>query len=52
MVATGLARAGALPESGDLPTLRIAVQADPLEPLTRLARRIVAATLRELDRSA
>jgi hypothetical protein len=50
LVAAGLANAGALPQAGDLPTLRVTVTADRhCDPAT-LARHIVAATLRELAR--
>ncbi len=50
LVAAGLAAAGALPQSGDLPTLRVAITADPKGDSALLARRIVAETLRALGR--
>jgi hypothetical protein len=50
LVAAGLANAGALPQAGDLPTLRVTIAADPGNDPATLARRIVAATLRELAR--
>jgi hypothetical protein len=50
LVAAGLAAAGALPAAGDLPTLRVAIRAQPNEDAESLARRIVAATLRDLAR--
>jgi len=50
LVAAGLAAAGALPSAGDLPTLRVAIRALPQEDAESLARRIVAATLRDLAR--
>ena len=51
LVAAGLANAGALPQAGDLPTLRVTIAADPASDPAVLARRIVAATLRDLARS-
>ncbi len=48
LVAAGLAAAGALPQAGDLPTLRVAVSAEATTDPTTLARRIVSATLRAL----
>jgi hypothetical protein len=51
LVATELADVGALPQAGDLPTLRVTVTGDPrIDPVT-LARRIVAATLRDFART-
>ncbi len=50
LVAAGLAAANALPASGDLPALRITVPAAPEADPATLARRIVAATLRDLAR--
>jgi hypothetical protein len=50
LVAAGLAAAGALPAAGDLPTLRIAIRAEPQDDAESLARRIVAGMLRELAR--
>lgn len=51
LVIAGLANAGALPQAGDLPTLRVTVTADDRSDAATLARRILAATLRELSRS-
>jgi hypothetical protein len=51
MVAAGLADAGVLPQAGDLPTLRVAITADHRTDPEILARRVVAATLRELART-
>jgi hypothetical protein len=51
LVAAGLAAAGALPQSGDLPTLRVVVSAEARDDAASLARRIVEATLRDLARS-
>jgi hypothetical protein len=48
LVAAGLAAANALPASGDLPALRITVPSGPAADPATLARRIVAATLRDL----
>jgi hypothetical protein len=50
LVAAGLANAGALPQAGDLPTVRVTVTADNRTEPAALARRIVAATLRDLAR--
>jgi hypothetical protein len=50
LVAAGLANAGALPQAGDLPTLRVTIAADSHTEPAALARRIVAATLRDLAR--
>jgi hypothetical protein len=50
LVAAGLANAGALPQAGDLPTLRVTITADNRTDPATLARRIVAATLRDLAR--
>jgi hypothetical protein len=50
LVAAGLAAAAALPQAGDLPTLRVTVAADPGSDPATLASRIVAATLRDLAR--
>jgi hypothetical protein len=51
LVADGLAAAGALPQAGDLPTMRVAVTGDPHSDSATIARRIVVATLREIARS-
>jgi len=51
LVVAGLANAGELPQAGDLPTLRVTVSADDRGETATLARRILAATLRELSRS-
>jgi hypothetical protein len=52
LVAAGLANAGAVPQAGDLPTLRVTITADHRsDDAATLARRIVAATLRDLTRS-
>jgi hypothetical protein len=55
LVAAGLAAANALPASGDLPALRVTVaqgsQGSPQAEPAALARRIVAATLRDLART-
>jgi hypothetical protein len=51
LVAAGLANAGAVPQAGDLPTLRVTITADHRGDPATLARRIVAATLRDLARS-
>jgi len=51
LVAAGLANAGAVPQAGDLPTLRVTITADHRSDPATLARRIVAATLRDLARS-
>ena len=51
LVAEGLAAAGALPQAGDIPTLKVAITADRDIDTTALARRIVAATLRDLART-
>jgi hypothetical protein len=50
LVAAGLANAGAWPQAGDLPTLRVTITAGPQTDAATLARRIVAATLRDLAR--
>ena len=50
LVAAGLAAAGGLAQSGDLPTVRIAINAERNASPDAIARRIVAATLRELAR--
>ena len=50
LVAAGLADAGALPRSGALPSLRLTVETGSRIGTADLARRIVAATLRELAR--
>jgi hypothetical protein len=50
LVAAGLAAAGTLPQAGDLPRLRVAITAEQNTDPATLARRIVAATLRELAR--
>jgi hypothetical protein len=51
LVAAGLANAGALPQGGDLPTLRVTITADHRTDPATLARRIVDATLRDLART-
>jgi hypothetical protein len=48
LVAAGLAAAGALPQSGDLPHIRVTISGSPKSDPISLARRIVQATLREL----
>jgi hypothetical protein len=50
LVAAELAAADALPAAGDLPTLRVTIRAEPQEDAQSLARRIVAAMLRDLAR--
>ena len=52
LVAEGLAAADGLPQVGDLPTLRVAIEADRNTDSATLARHIVAATLRDLARTA
>jgi hypothetical protein len=51
LVAAGLANAGALPQAGDIPTLRVTLTADHRADDETLARLIVAATLRDLART-
>ena len=51
LVAAGLAAAGALPEAGDLPALRVTLTEPAGHDPARLAERIVAETLRALSRS-
>jgi hypothetical protein len=51
LVAAGLANAGALPQSGDIPTLNVTITADHRADPESLARLIVAATLRDLART-
>jgi hypothetical protein len=51
LVAAGLAAANALPASGDLPALRVTVASGLRADPATLARRIVAATLRDLART-
>jgi hypothetical protein len=51
LVAAGLANAGAVPQAGDLPTLRVTITGDHRSDAATLARRIVEATLRDLARS-
>jgi hypothetical protein len=51
LVAAGLAAANALPATGDLPALRITVPFDLSGDPVALARRIVAAALRDLART-
>jgi hypothetical protein len=51
LVAAGLAAAGALPQAGDLPTVRVTVTTEAGEDAESLALRIVAATLRDLARA-
>jgi hypothetical protein len=51
LVAAGLADASAVPQAGDLPTLRVTITADHRSDPATLARRIVEATLRDLARS-
>jgi hypothetical protein len=48
LVAAGLAAANALPATGDIPALRLTVTSDFSADPAVLARRIVAATLRDL----
>jgi len=50
LVAAGLAQAGALPQAGDLPRLRVTLTTKQQTDPAALARRIVAATLRALAR--
>ena len=49
LVSTGLA--AALPQAGDLPSLRIAIQAEQADDPAGMANRIIAETLRALARS-
>lgn len=51
LVAAELANAGGLPQAGNVPTLHVTIAADHRGDPATLARRIVAATLRELARS-
>ena len=51
LVAAGLAAANAVPAAGDLPALRITVPSGFSGDPAILARRIVAATLRDLARA-
>jgi hypothetical protein len=51
LVAAGLAEAGAMPATGDIPALSIELVADHRVDASELARRIVAATLRHLQLS-
>ncbi len=51
LVAAGLANAGAIPHSGDIPTLRVTISADHRADPESLAKLIVAATLRDLART-
>jgi hypothetical protein len=51
LVVAGLANAGALPQSGDIPTLRVTISADHRADPESLAKLIVAATLRDLART-
>ena len=51
LVAAGLANSGALPQAGDIPTLRVTLTADHRADPETLARLIVTATLRELART-
>lgn len=51
LVAAGLAEAGALPQAGDLPTLRVTITSSAREEAATLACRIVAAVLRDLARA-
>ncbi len=51
LVAEGLAASGMLPRAGAMPKLNVAVTADARTEPAALARRIVAATLRELART-
>ena len=50
LVAAALANAGALPQFGELPSLRVTLGVAPGADPTALARRIVEATLRDLAR--
>jgi hypothetical protein len=51
LVAAGLAAAGALPQAGDIPTLRVTISASERSDPDSLARLIVAETLRALARA-
>jgi hypothetical protein len=51
LVAAGLAAAGALPQSGDLPSLNITVGARPGNGPEAVARQIVEQVLRSLARN-
>jgi hypothetical protein len=51
LVAAGLAAAGALPEAGDLPRVRVVLREPADRDPEALARRIVDATLRALART-
>ncbi len=51
LVAAGLAGADGLPAAGDVPTLCVTIESGPLPSPATLARRIVAATLRDLART-
>ena len=51
LVAAELANVGALPQVGDVPTLRVTITADRRSDPATLARQIVTAILRELAHS-
>lgn len=51
LIAAALSEAGALPQAGDLPHLRITIQATPGTSPHTLARRIAAETRRAMDRT-
>jgi hypothetical protein len=51
LVAAGLGDANALPASGNLPVLRVTICSGLPDDPASLARRIVAATLRDLART-
>jgi hypothetical protein len=50
LVAAGLAAAGGMPQSGDIPALRVTIRATEHSGPDALARLIVAETLRALAR--
>jgi hypothetical protein len=50
LVAAGLAASGALPQSGDIPSLHVTIRANERNDPDSLARLIVAETLRALAR--
>jgi hypothetical protein len=52
LVAAGLAAAGALPQSGDLPNLSVTISAIPGRRPEAVARQIIDEVLRALARSA
>jgi hypothetical protein len=51
LVAAALSEVGALPQSGDLPRLRVSIAGDHRADPATLARHIVEAMLRELARA-